>query len=190
MYVCVRMHACMRVCFLSALTIALDERAAVSLVQLGLLLGGGFAIRPLHEEVVVFAEGAFPDAGAVQWVLDAVLLLLLQEDWTATLLLVPVRVTFAGPRSRGAEGFAVPRVVGRRPERMVPAWRRGGGGGAVIRVHGCHVAVWNTRLRVHAYKCQSEKRKKKIKVQAFVFFFFFSFCFFFFFFFLLNFCNG
>ena len=43
------------------LTIAVDERAVVSLVKFG-FLGGGFAIRSLHEEVV-FAEGAFPDTG-------------------------------------------------------------------------------------------------------------------------------
>ena len=43
------------------LTIAVDERAVVSLVKFG-FLGGGFSIRSLHEEVV-FAEGAFPDTG-------------------------------------------------------------------------------------------------------------------------------
>ena len=52
--------------------------------------------------------------------------------------LVSVRVTFVGP-DRRAEGFAVPRLG--RPERValvLPTLRCGG---AVIRIHGCHVAV-------------------------------------------------
>lgn len=92
------------------------------------------ARRSLHEEVV-FVKGAF-SSGAIQW-----LAFLLERAPR----LLPVRLGFAAAavaaaeESRAVFGVAAARKC---PERVVglliPSLRRGR---AIIRIHGCHVAV-------------------------------------------------
>ena len=120
------------------LTITRDERSVVSalLVQFA-LLGGCFARRPLHEEVV-FAESALPSCGGIQW------LALLLEGAPG---LFSVSLTFVGQEGGGAvfgvSSWECPKVV----RVVIPTLRCRG---AIIWIHGCHVAVWNAGLGVHA----------------------------------------
>lgn len=121
-------------CFPS-LTIAVEELSVVSalLVQFA-LLRGGFARRPLHEEVE-FAESALLSRGGIQW------LALLLEGAAG---LVSVSLTFVGQEGTGdvlGVSWERPKVV----RLVLPALRR-----SIIRIHGCHVAVWNAGLGVHA----------------------------------------
>lgn len=120
------------------LTIARYERSVVSalLVQFA-LLGGCFARGPLHEEVV-FAESALPSCGGIQW------LALLLEGAPG---LFSVSLTFVGQEGSGAvfgvSAWECPKVV----RLVIPTLRCRG---VIIWIHGCHIAVWNAGLGVHA----------------------------------------
>lgn len=120
------------------LTIARDERSVVSalLVQFA-VLWGGFAGGRLHKEVV-FAESALPSCGGIQW------LALLLEGAPG---LLSVSLTFAGQEGGGAvfgvSGWECPKVA----RLVLPTLRCRR---AIIWIHGCHIAVWNAGLGVHA----------------------------------------
>lgn len=134
---CARPRRCLQTCpnlvlsfILPALTIAGDERPVEPAVRVQLApLGWSFAGRSLHEELVFVEVALF---SAIQW------LALLLERAPG---LFYVRLPFTRNKRGAVFGFS-----GREsPELVIPTLRSRC---AVVRIHRCHVAVWDAR-RVH-----------------------------------------